>query len=58
MLQKTGPIMSRRPESIPRLHETLPLINWADLCEQEGSGAVAEDRANNVQEARVNTSLA
>jgi hypothetical protein len=32
--------MSRRPESTPRLHETLPLINWADLCEQEGSGVL------------------
>ncbi len=34
------------------------LDSWADLCEQEGSGGVAEDRANNVQETRVNTSLA
>ncbi len=57
VLQKTGPIMSRRPESIPRLHGTLPLITRTDLCEQEGPGGVAEDRANHVQEARVNASL-
>ncbi len=43
---------------MPRLHGTLPLITTrADLCEQEGSGGVAEDRANHVQEARVNASL-
>jgi hypothetical protein len=58
VLQKTGPIMLRRPESMPRLHGTFPLITRADLCEQEGSGGVAEDRANHVQEARVNTTLA
>ncbi len=57
VLQKAGPIMSRRPESMPRLALNSPFNTRADLCEQEGSGSVTEDRANHVQEARVNASL-
>jgi hypothetical protein len=42
---------------MPRLVLDSPFNTLADLCEQKGTGGVAEDRANHVQEARVNASL-